>query len=325
MNIVVLGANGMLGHKMLQVLASKHDVVGVVRHPNDTLVRMMRGRGASILISSIDPVATLRGMSNNHHFDAVINCVGLIKQRPDAESRLAAVEINSALPHRLSAWCAENDSRLVHVSTDCVFSGKLGAGNFDYKHLARLQQDDFERALWCHKTKSGQRVLYTEASPTDAEDVYGKSKALGEVVSDRHAVTIRTSIIGRELSNHASLVDWFLGQKAARGFIDHYWSGVSTLHLAQFVRDHVLPDSELSGLHQLAMPPIHKARLLELIGRSFGREIPIEHVESGKPINRVLDGTPLDARTGRRAPRWEEMIGQMAEDARGDEYPESAS
>jgi dTDP-4-dehydrorhamnose reductase len=323
MNIAVLGANGMLGHKMLQVLAAKHDVVGVVRHPNDALARMVRGR-AAVLISSLDPVATLRGMSSNHHFDVVVNCVGLIKQRPDAESRLQAIEVNSSLPHRLSAWCAENDSRLVHVSTDCVFSGRLGAGNFDYKHLARLSQDDFERALWATRTKSGQRVFYSEESPTDAEDVYGKSKALGEVVSDRHAVTIRTSIIGRELSNHASLVDWFLRQTAARGFIDHYWSGVSTLHLAQFVRDHVLPDAELSGLHQLAMPPIHKARLLELIARAFRREVPIERVESGKPINRLLDGAPLDARTGRHAPRWEEMIDAMAEDARGDEYPEPA-
>src|SRR5690606_15980310 len=149
--------------------------------------------------------------------EAVINCVGLVKQMADAKNVMAAVPINTLLPHRLARLAQASGARLIHVSTDCVFSGEKGN--------------------------------YLESDRADASDVYGLSKYLGEVGGE-NAVTLRTSIIGHELRGGLSLLEWFLAQQGSvKGFTRAVFSGFPTVELARIVRDHVLPQPELTGLY----------------------------------------------------------------------------
>ncbi len=152
------------------------------------------------------------------------------------------------------------NARLVHVSTDCVFSGSQG----DYR------EDD----------------------ACDADDIYGRTKLLGEL-HEAPAVTLRTSIIGHELRGRASLLEWFLAQReTARGFTRAIFSGVPTVHLARIVRDQVLPDPSLAGLYHVSAEPIAKFDLLTLIAAKYAKSIEIEPDDT-LVIDRSLEFKPL--------------------------------
>ncbi|RJG20515.1 dTDP-4-dehydrorhamnose reductase family protein, partial [Massilia cavernae] len=186
--------------------------------------------------------------------------------------------INSMLPHRLAKLCALAGARLVHVSTDCVFAGTKGR--------------------------------YHETDVSDATDLYGKSKYIGEVHTD-NAITLRTSIIGHELQNGHSLVDWFLSQGAnCRGFSRAIFSGLPTVVLATLVRDVIFPRPDLSGLYHVAAEPINKFDLLNLIKRVYGKQIEIAD-DPSLVIDRSLDASRLREATGYVAPSWNEMITTM--------------
>ena len=282
MRIVVLGASGMLGHAVARVLASGPETaeLTLVTRSSDVRPLFDELRGATsvtgIDVTSTDALLELFSMARP---DAVINCVGLVKQRADADDPLIALPINALLPHRLAHLCGMCGARLVHVSTDCVFRGTRGG--------------------------------YTEDDVSDAADLYGRSKFLGEVAAP-HAVTLRTSIIGHELGGRAQgLIGWFLGQEqGVRGFTRAIFSGLPTVELASVIRDHVLPRPGLSGLYQVAAAPISKFDLLTLVAREDGREIAIEP-DDKVVIDRSLDGGRFCAATGYRAPDWPELVARM--------------
>lgn len=210
--------------------------------------------------------------------NVVINCVGLIKQISDSKDPLYAIPINAILPHRLARLCQLSDSRLIHLSTDCVFSGEKG--------------------------------YYTESDVPDAQDVYGRTKLLGEVDS-QNAVTLRTSIIGHELSGTKSLLNWFLSQsKPVNGFKNAIFSGMPTVEIARIIHKFVLPNNSLTGLYHLSANPISKFDLLKLVSRIYNHEIDIIPDEK-LVIDRSLDSSRFRNATGFRPGSWPQLIENM--------------
>jgi dTDP-4-dehydrorhamnose reductase len=279
MKILILGGTGMLGHRLLLDLSANHEVWATVRgeayYLPDFLPRQQ-------LVSYVDTNSfeSVVGVFNMVKPEVVINCVGLIKQRDI--NPLDAINLNARLPHLLAQFCGETNTRLIHISTDCVFSGKKG--------------------------------MYTEDDTPDAYDIYGKTKNLGEVVNQPHVLTIRTSLIGRELANYASLLEWFLAQRGScGGYSKAVFSGFPTYAVAQWLNDFVLPRADLHGLYHVSAAPIDKYTLLQLFKDAYHHDIEI--VPNDKVIiDRSLDSTRFRQATGFVPQDWETMIQTMAAD-----------
>jgi dTDP-4-dehydrorhamnose reductase len=271
----------MLGNVMLRFLAQsgEHEVYGSAR--TGAARRYFEPKLAERIVTGIDVENqdSLVRLFNTVKPQVVINCIGLIKQLAAADDPLSAIPINSLLPHRLAALCAVAGARLIHVSTDCVFSGAKGG--------------------------------YTEDDPSDAKDLYGRSKYLGEL-SDPHTVTLRTSIIGPELDGGAhALLGWFLSQQqSTKGFTKAIFSGLPTVELARVIETLVIPRSEMSGLYHVAAKPIAKYELLTLIAEVYGKQIEIVPVDE-PVIDRSLNADRFNTLTGYRAPEWRELISRM--------------
>lgn len=279
MKILVLGASGMLGNAMLRVMSAQEawSVFGTVRGADPAL---HAAAPRAVLIPGVhaDQPDSLLAVFAQARPDVVINCVGLVKLLSNAEDPLVAVPINTLLPHRLARMCEVAGARLVHVSTDCVFSGKQGN--------------------------------YTEFDLADAQDVYGRSKLLGEV-DYPHAVTLRTSIIGHELRSAHGLIDWFLSQQArVKGYTEAVFSGLPTCELARVVRDFVIPHARLRGVYHVAAEPISKYELLQLVNRAYGKALEIEPDDRVK-IYRSLNAVRFREATGYVAPSWPELVARM--------------
>lgn len=278
--ILVVGASGMLGHEAIRVLAPDFEVWGACRSPEllpDLGIpreRIVGGLDASDAESAYSLLETVNP-------DVVINAVGIVKQRPDAKAAIPSIAINSLFPHVLADACERVDARMVHVSTDCVFSGTRGA--------------------------------YTEDDVPDAFDLYGRSKLLGEVTDRDNTVTLRTSIIGWQLGEPTGLVGWFAAHKdePLRGFTKAVFSGLTTRALTQVVRDVVIPDASLSGLWQVSADPIDKHTLLVTLAEHLGWDVDITPVDE-PVIDRSLDSSMFRRRTGWTPPSWAQMLEELA-------------
>lgn len=277
--VLVLGAGGMLGNAMLRVISECDDwtVYGTLRSSNTALQAMVPRAQILHGIYADQPDSLMAAFALSRP-EIVINCVGLVKQLTSGEDPLEAISINSLLPHRLARLCRLAQARLVHISTDCVFSGRTGN--------------------------------YSEADVPDAEDVYGRSKLLGEVEYP-HAITLRTSIIGHELGSNHSLIGWFLSQQGSvSGYTKAIFSGLPTFELARVVRDVVIPNPGLSGLYHVGAEPISKHDLLHLVNCAYGKGLQIELDDKVK-INRSLNASRFMDATGYVAPSWPDLIAQM--------------
>lgn len=280
MKILILGANGMIGSAMLSVFSSSKDmeVFGTVR--TNALHPLLADRIGKRMVFGVDTerYGNLEKAFNFVRPDVVINCVGVTKHRTEAEDPLVCIATNSLLPHRLVTLCELIDARLIHISTDCVFSGEKG--------------------------------FYTEDECTNAVDLYGKSKALGEVHSS-NAVTLRTSTIGHEFGTKHGLLEWFLAQGLrCRGFRKAIFSGLPTVVFAEIVRDQVVKNVHLSGLFNVAAAPIDKFELLNLIANVYQKKIEIIPDDSLE-IDRSLNATRFREATGYVAPPWPELVSSM--------------
>ena len=155
--------------------------------------------------------------------------------------------------------------------------------------------------------------MYTEDDVPNAEDLYGRTKLLGEV-SYSHCVTLRTSIIGHELKGRYGLIEWFLGQTGrVRGYRKAIYSGFPTIELARIISDHVLPDRELSGVYHVSSAPISKYDLLKMVAERYGKQIEIAPDEDFA-IDRSLNSDRFRSRTGYSPPPWPELIDRMHRD-----------
>jgi dTDP-4-dehydrorhamnose reductase len=272
----------MLGNTMLRLFAdsAEHEAWGSVRStavrrllPSVLHERVICGVDAENIDGLTQLLAQIRP-------DVVINCIGVVKQLPEANDPLIAIPINSLLPHRLARLSQVVGSRLVHISTDCVFSGAKGR--------------------------------YREEDSPDAQDLYGRSKYLGEV-DYPNAVTLRVSIIGHELASAHGLLGWFLAQSApVKGFTRAIFSGLPTVEVARVIRDHVLPRREMHGVYHVSAEPISKYELLGLIARIYRSAIDIQPDDT-VVIDRSLDSTRFRRQTGYSPLPWPELVRVMQE------------
>jgi len=281
MRVLVLGASGMLGNAMIDVFNqdSLYEVWGTLRAASALRYFAEEQRARMLVgVDVLDQDALVRALDTVRP-DVVINCVGLIKQLADAQDPLSTLPVNAMFPHRLARLCGFGGIRVIHVSTDCVFSGQKG--------------------------------LYTENDPSDAEDLYGKSKFIGELHDLKHAITLRTSIIGHELNSNFALVDWFLSQtREVKGYAKAIFSGLPTVELASVIKDYVLTHPELHGLYHVASAPIAKLELLRLIAGQYKKKIDIVPNECLE-IDRSLNCERFRKATGYVAPAWPELIEKM--------------
>ena len=285
--VLVLGGTGMLGHKVIQTLSNRGmRVAATVRKacaPNLPGAPETLGR-ADEVIANID-VLSDDGLARSFELakpDVVINAVGIVKQLDAAKEPIPSILTNSLLPHRIAALCARSGIRLIHISTDCVFSGRKGP--------------------------------YRESDPADAEDLYGRSKLLGEV-SQPGCLTLRSSIVGRELRGHSGLIEWFLSQRGghALGYVNALYSGITTNVMADLICRLITEFPQLHGIWHVASEPISKYELLTMVNRHF--ELGIELSRDEKVIiDRRLDGGQFRAHTTFCAPKWEAMISEMRAD-----------
>ena len=284
--VMVLGGAGMLGHKMFQLLRERF--VGVfctvrehVLKPPLDRVGLLQGDD---VIPGVDVTVfpALEAMLSAFRPEYVVNCVGVIKQRAEAVSPIPSITINSLLPHKLAQMAAHWGGRVIHFSTDCVFSGKRGE--------------------------------YTEEDHSDAEDLYGKTKFLGEVAV-ANALTLRTSIIGRELTEHRSLLDWFLAQnhKTVRGYRRVVYSGVTTNYLAELVASIIQEHPGLNGLYQVASEPISKYDLLCLLREAYQLDVRIEP-DDLEVSDRSMRCDRLREAIDYKCSPWPALARQLAED-----------
>lgn len=281
MRILVLGGTGMLGHKLTQVLSETDEAWTSVRCDAADLERFGfydLGR----VIGRVDAFdfATVENAIDLVQPDAVVNCIGMVKQQAQGQDPIACITLNALLPHQIAGACRARGARLIHISTDCVFSGRRGG--------------------------------YSESDLGDAEDVYGQTKQLGEVATPG-SLTLRTSIIGRELESRQGLVEWFLSNAGGRvkGFRRAIFSGFTTEELSRIIHQVLHRHADLEGLYQVSSDPIDKFSLLCLVRDAFGVEVEIVPDE-GLVIDRSLDSTRFRQATGYVPPSWEDMIRKLA-------------
>lgn len=279
MRILILGGDGMLGHQLLKAWQTRHDVRCTLRQDLSAYAAFelftAENSYAGIDVRSL---ARLTEVVADFRPEAVVNCVGIVKQRPIAKESIPSLEINALLPHRLAVLCKGIGARLVHLSTDCVFNGKKGN--------------------------------YQENDPSDAEDLYGKSKYLGEV-QDENCLTLRTSIIGRELTRKKSLLEWFLAQTVpVKGFKNAIYNGFTTLEMSRIIETMLLKHPTASGVYQVSSEPINKYDLLLLFREKLGHAIEILPDESFC-CDRSLDSNRFRREFNYAPPTWESMVEEL--------------
>lgn len=280
--VLILGASGMLGHKLWQVLSERTDAYATLRTSDHRAARLgLLDPARTVLDVTAHSFETIERAVASVQPQVVVNCIGIVKQVREAHDPIASISINSLFPHRLAELCRAADARLIHVSTDCVFSGRTG--------------------------------LYDESDIPDPVDLYGRSKLLGEVAYDG-GLTVRTSIIGRELTGASGLLEWFLGQPTeVRGFRRAIFSGLSTQALARMIASIIIDHPELSGLRHVASTPISKFDLLCLLKNAY--RLSVEIVPDDEiTCDRSLDGTRFEQETGLQSPSWPEMVAELAAD-----------
>jgi dTDP-4-dehydrorhamnose reductase len=279
--LLVLGASGMLGNAMLRWFAQdpSFQVFGSVRNLG-VLKELQQQAPQAQLVTGFD-VETEDGLTRlfaQVRPEIVINCIGVVKQLAGADDPLIAIPINALLPHRLAGHCRRAGVRLVHISTDCVFSGERGG--------------------------------YQESDRPDALDLYGRSKLLGEVLAD-HVVTLRTSIVGHELASGHGLLGWFLVQSgSAPGFTRAISTAMPTVELARVIQRYVIPDISLHGVFHVGAEALSKQDLLSKVAHAY--QLKTQLVPTAFPvIDRSLDCRLFEGRTGYRAPTWDQLAIQM--------------
>jgi dTDP-4-dehydrorhamnose reductase len=279
--VLILGATGALGHVMFTRLSGREglEVFGTVRDQEqagrwfspDLLNKCLGNVNAFNFNSLIHALATVKP-------EVVVNCIGIVKQSHLAADPVMSISINSLLPHRIAVACRLAGIRLIQMSTDCVFDGVRGN--------------------------------YREEDPPNALDIYGRTKALGEVTSAGY-LTVRTSIICHELRGKLGLIEWFLAQEGeVRGFTRAVFSGFPMVTFTRIIEKFLLDKPGLTGLYHISSVPITKYDLLKLVAKQYGKKIEITADDSLK-VDRSLDSSSFRKITGFTPPSWPEMVAEM--------------
>lgn len=273
----------MLGHKLWQKFASRFDTYVTLRKNFSSYSGKSLFEPTHTLdCVSVEDFGSVIGAIDRLQPNVVVNCIGIVKQSEAAKDSLVSISVNALFPHRLAQLCRPRGIRLIHISTDCVFSGRRGG--------------------------------YCEDDVSDAEDLYGRTKFLGEL-SYESCLTLRTSIIGRELEASYGLIEWFLSQdgQTVRGYANAIFSGLTTAALAEVIGMIIADHPGMHGVWNIASVPISKMELLSLIKRIFLLNIQIEKDDT-VVVNRSLDANRFCHATGFVAPTWHDMIEQIYRD-----------
>ncbi len=283
MRVLILGGTGMLGHKLWQVLRDRHEVHVAARQGWSTWDRLGLFQADRFHegLEAADPDTLLQIMARVRP-EVVVNCVGIVKQVAAAKDPIASLTVNALFPHHVGLACASTEARMIQISTDCVFSGRKGG--------------------------------YTEEDVPDAEDLYGRSKLLGEV-SGPGCLTLRTSMIGRELTRQSGLLEWFLSQRQGRvrGYTNAIFSGFTTRALGEVLARVIEEQPDLAGLYHVASEPISKYALLKKLSAVLALRIEVEPYEEFR-CDRSLDGTRFRQAMDWQPPSWDAMIAGLASD-----------
>lgn len=281
MRVLILGVTGMLGSALFRQL-DEFDVYGTCRSfSKSAFFQKLVADRAGKIISNVDVLSdqSLEQVLDKVRPNVVINCVGIIKQKSEGTDAIASITINSLLPHKLTKLAEARNFRLIHFSTDCVFSGAQGQ--------------------------------YKESDFADAHDLYGRSKFLGEVSNSKNVVTLRTSIIGHELDSNYSLINWFLSQKeTVQGYQKAIYSGLPTTEMASVLAKYVIPKPDVFGLFHLSTQAISKFDLLQLVKIHYKKNIQITQNVEFK-IDRSLNSDHFRNLTGYVPPQWPELVFKM--------------
>jgi dTDP-4-dehydrorhamnose reductase len=273
----------MFGHKLFQILKGRCEVFVTFRH-FDARLRQTGIFDPSQIVDHVDAwdMSSVEQAVTQTRPTWVVNCVGVIKQLDEARDPKTSIYVNALFPHLLADVCAKSGTRVIHISTDCVFSGIKGD--------------------------------YTEDDPADADDLYGKTKFLGEMHYE-HALTVRTSIVGRDLFSDVALIDWFLSQsvKTVKGYTNAIYTGLSTDALSREIWRIITEHPELHGLYHVSTAKITKLALLTLVNRFFQAGVEIEPYDGVRCDRSLLSHRYREA-AGFTPPEWETMVREMAND-----------
>ena len=280
MKILVLGACGMLGNTLIRYGNSLKDFdieFTIKNSKSQELCKKIFKKEAKYIFNAFEE-KDLITILNDYKPDACINCIGVIKQKKYDTNEIVSIQINSLFPHYLNFYCQEYGVRLIHLSTDCVFSGLKG--------------------------------LYKETDIPDPLDIYGRSKLLGEIQSS-NSITIRTSIIGHELLTQYGLLEWFLNSESSiKGYINTFFSGLSTLELSKIIFSQLILKKEISGILNVASKRINKYELLKLINFHYKLNRKI-HIDKDNILDRSLENKKFIKCTNYVLPEWDQMISEM--------------
>ncbi|MDP6849281.1 MAG: SDR family oxidoreductase [Kiritimatiellia bacterium] len=282
LRVLVLGGFGMLGHKVTQVLSREFDAaVSFRREPHDEVLSLMESARKIFPVDAAD-LETVASAIDGFEPSVVINCIGVVKQLAAGKDPITCITVNSLFPHQLENLCRSRGIRLICISTDCVFSGLRGG--------------------------------YIETDVSDAADLYGRTKFLGEVTREG-TLTLRTSIIGRELVGAHGLVEWFLSQegRTIKGFSKAIFSGVTTRVLANIILQILTDHGSLHGVYHVAAEPIRKYDLLTVVRDEYGLDVTIE-ADDSLVCDRSLNGNLFRDATRIETPSWIDMIRDMHND-----------
>ena len=284
MRICILGAGGMLGHMLVRVLSDDHDVYGTSKQEWSERAGLARFLEKKRWIGGVDAkdIKTVNNCFAEHQFDVVINCIGVVKQRVHRTTDDEMIEINARFPHKVLDICAALGTRLIHISTDCVFSGIKGD--------------------------------YVETDTPDPVDIYGSSKLAGEIV-DAHNLTIRTSHVGRELTNFTSLFEWILKNRGKQvvGYSNAIYSGLTTYSLAVVINSMLATGVNIGGLVHVASKSLSKFQLITELNSRLGLGIDIKMDES-VVINRSLRASDQLKQFKIEIPSWDQMLDNFCKD-----------
>jgi dTDP-4-dehydrorhamnose reductase len=281
MKILILGGDGMIGHKMVQFLSARnHEIVTSIREKRDLTLKSFSSKIKVFFNDFLED--NIIDFLNKVNPDVIVNAIGVTIRRGAAENLADTIYLNSLFPHQLANWSYVNNKRLIHFSTDCVFSGSEGS--------------------------------YLEDATPNALDYYGKTKGLGEVFSKR-ALTIRSSMIGPELFNKTELFEWIINNKVTEisGFSRVMYSGVTTVYMASLIADLIENYKDLSGIYNIASNPISKFELLHLINDNFDLGLVINK-DQNIISNKTLDTSKIENELGVKTPSWNELIIELKKD-----------
>ncbi len=281
MKVLILGIDGMIGHKIAQSLSNDFVLFGSTRK-NITIDSL--GLTSCTLIHYDFLIEDSFSIIENINPDVIINCIGITTRRGASLNAFNTKQINQELPHKINQWTIDNEKKLIHFSTDCVFSGATGN--------------------------------YLDNDTPNAKDLYGETKGKGEIDSGT-ALTIRCSTIGREIYNHTELFEWLysMQNKDIEGYSSVLYSGVTTLWMGKTVEKILKNNIGLSGIYNISSEPISKYHLLLKLSEAFKLNINISE-NSNIKSNKVLNSKKFTEITGIKPPNWDDLIPEFKNDCK---------